>query len=128
MLLHNRLNQLRGCCLQRDAPPVSVRGEAVEPGAASQDTIAQIQPMAEQIVGASKLLDELIGHLPATPDTEQQQLSRIAALLAENEAVGSELREVQGQAAGQLMRVQALFGVLADAELRRRSASAEGPG
>jgi hypothetical protein len=119
-----------GCSLQmqRDAPPVSVRGEAVEPGAASQDTISQIQPMAEQIVGASKQLDQLIKHLPDIPDTEEEQLSRIAAVLAENEAVGSELREVQRQAANQLSRVQALFGVLADAELRKRSSQAASDG
>ena len=114
-----------GDALQRDAPPVSVRGETVEPAAASQETIAQIQPMAEQIVGASKTLDSLIQHLPDISDTEQEQLERIAALLAENEAVGSELREVQRQAAGQLMRVQALYGALADAELQKRFAKAK---
>ena len=100
---------------------MSVRGEHVEPGAASQDTMEQIQSMAEQIVGAGKDMDELIRHLPDTPETEEQQLQAIAALQAENEAVGDELREVQKQAANQLERVQALFGVLADAELQRRS-------
>ena len=97
----------------------------MEPGAGSQDTIAQIESMAEQIVGVSKTLDSLIQHLPDIPDTEQEQLDRIAALLAENEAVGSELRDVQRQAAGQLIRVQALYGALADAELRKRSVKAE---
>ena len=91
--------------------------------------MAQLKPMAEQIVAASKLMDELIQHLPDIPDTEEEQLRAIAALQAESEAVGDELREVQQQAEVQLMRVQELFGVLADAELQRRSAHApfEGP-
>ena len=91
--------------------------------------MAQLKPMAEQIVAASKLMDELIQHVPDLPDTEEDQLRAIAALQAKNDAVGDELREVQQQAEAQLMRVQALFGVLADAELQRRSAHAqtEGP-
>ncbi|CAL8460579.1 g108 [Coccomyxa elongata] len=105
--------------LQRDAPPVSVRGEPVEPVVNAQDTPAQVGAMAEQVVTASKVLDDLIAHLPDISATEEDQLEAIINLQIKNDKVGVELRDMQKAAHFQLQKVQALFGVLADDALQR---------
>ncbi|BDA41651.1 probable mediator of RNA polymerase II transcription subunit 21 [Coccomyxa sp. Obi] len=107
--------------LQRDAPPVSVRGEPVDPIANAQDTPAQVGAMAEQIVSASKVLDDLIAHLPDISATEEDQLEAIVNLQLENDKVGDELRDMQKVAEFELQKVQAVFGILADDALQRRS-------
>lgn len=108
--------------LQRDAPPVSVRGEPVESVVNAQDTPAQVGAMAEQVVSASRVLDELIANLPDISATEEDQLKTIVNLQVENDRIGVELRNMQKAAQVELQKVQALFGVLADDALQRRTA------
>ncbi len=112
---------------QRDAPPVSVRGEPVDPVVGTQNTASQVGAMAEQIVSASKALDDLIAHLPDISTSEEEQLEAIVDLQMENESLGAELREMQRAAQGELQSVQAVFGVLADDALQRQSQEAQRP-
>lgn len=86
----------------------------------AQDTPAQVGAMAEQVVIASKVLDDLIAHLPDISATEEDQLEAIVNLQIENDKVGVELRGMQKAAQFELQKVQALFGVLADDALQRQ--------
>lgn len=92
----------------------------MDPVANAQDTPAQVGTMAEQIVTASKVLDDLIAHLPDISTTEEEQLEAIVNLQFENDKVGVELRDMQKAAQSELQKVQAVFGVLADDALQRR--------
>lgn len=93
----------------------------MDPGSSSQDTPAQIGIMAQQIVSASKVLNDLIEYLPDSSSTEDEQLQAIVALQVENDKIGEELREMQRVAESELQKVQAFFGVLADDALQRHS-------
>ena len=103
---------------------MTVRGEPVDPGVSTQDTTLQVGAMAEQIVSASKVLDDLIAHLPDINSTEEEQLEAIVNLQMENDRIGAELRDMQRAAQGELQKVQAVFGVLADDALQRQSQTA----
>ena len=97
----------------------------MDPGVSTQDTSAQVGAMAEQIVSASKVLDDLIAHLPEISSTEEEQLEAIVNLQIENDRVGAELRDMQRAAQCELQKVQEVFGVLADDALQRRSQTAQ---
>ena len=92
----------------------------MDPVTNAQDTSAQVGAMAEQLVTASKMLDDLIAHLPDISGTEEHQLEAIVNLQLENDKVGMELRDMQKAAQLELQKLQALFGVLADDALQRQ--------
>lgn len=85
------------------------------------NTLSQIEVMAQQLIGASKQLDELIQHLPEITTNEDEQLQAIVSLQQQNDEVGDELRDMQRRTETQLARVQAVFGVLADNALLKHT-------
>jgi hypothetical protein len=70
---------------------------------------------------ANKAIDDLVGHIPDTSTSEQDQLTRIAELQKECNAAGDRLREEIMAAEMQQARAQDLFAVLADAKLAAKS-------
>eukprot|EP00884_Botryococcus_braunii_P000814 jgi/Botrbrau1/10733/Bobra.180_2s0004.1 len=79
--------------LQRDAPPVSIRGGTVVRNAKEIDVGEQTAFMAKQIATQSRILEELITRLPDLSLSEEQQLEAIAAAQLANEAEGDQPRK-----------------------------------
>jgi Subunit 21 of Mediator complex len=105
--------------LQRDAPPVTVKGEPAIRNSNQIDMGAPEQTvfMAKQVAEQCKLLEELIIKLPDLALSETQQLEAIAAIQLDNDEEGSSLGIEIGRAAKELSAIQNLFGVLADSKL-----------
>ena len=107
--------------LQRDAQPASVRGEAALPLPTTTSSKDLAKDWAAEMMAASKTVDSLIACLPSVETTEEEQLQGIARLMAENDMVGEELREEVKLTEQQLEEVRAIYAVLADAELEKRT-------
>lgn len=105
--------------LQRDAPPLSVKGEALlAPPVATQPQISeQTKTMAQQVVEASKRLEKLILELPDTVETEEQRLNRLESLQQQHTQAGLELSTALQEAQISLAKVQDCFGELVDTQL-----------
>lgn len=100
--------------LQRDAPPLSVKGEALlAPPVAAQAPISeQTKPMAQQVIEASKRLEKLILELPDSVQTEEQQVHRLEGLQQQHTQAGSELSAALQEAHSSLAAVQDCFAEL----------------
>lgn len=100
--------------LQRDAPPLSVKGEALlAPPVAAQAPISeQTKPMAQQVIEASKRLEKLILELPDSVQTEEQQMHRLESLQQQHTQAGIELSAALQEAQGSLAAVQDCFAQL----------------
>ena len=117
--LASQLYSLTGT-LQRDAPPQSLSGEAtVEPRVPGFDTKEHAKSMAEQILGASRLVDSLVKILPDIDASEEEQLARIAELHEENIKAGKELDSELVRVEKQMEELQDIFGMLADRALKK---------
>lgn len=100
--------------LQRDAPPLSVKGEALlAPPVAAQTSISeQTKPMAQQVIEASKRLEKLIWELPDSVQTEEQQVDRLESLQQQHTQAGIELSAALQEAQTSLATVQDCFAEL----------------
>ena len=105
--------------LQRDAPPVSVKGETLlAPLVATQPLIReQTKTMAQQVIAASKRLENLIQELPDSMQTEEVQLDRLESLQQQHTQAGVELNAALQDAQGSLVKVQDCFAELVDKQL-----------
>ncbi|XP_042477498.1 mediator of RNA polymerase II transcription subunit 21-like isoform X2 [Macadamia integrifolia] len=104
--------------LQRDAPSVRLSPNYPEPPPAnpSEDTVniaEQPKQMSIGLVKAAKQFDTLVNALPVS-EGDDAQLERIAALEAENEAVGQELQRQLEAAEQELKQAQELFDQAVD--------------
>lgn len=111
--------------LQRDAPPVNVKGGTVARNANQIDVGEQTAFMAKQIATQSRILEELITKLPDLSLSEAQQLNAIAAAQLADEEEGIILGQQLSFAEKELSTVQDLFGILADSRLLKQNPSSE---
>ena len=112
--------------LQASAQPASTSGEPLEGRDSAQtdgqgpvNTEADARNFADLILQSSKQLDSLIKQLPDLP-SEQQQLSQIAKLQQQNEEAADALRKATAETQDTLAEVQAVFGVLADQQIKQQ--------
>ncbi len=106
--------------LQRDAPPVSVKGEElVEPPSTSYSAEERAKGFAQELAQASRNLEQFIDGLPGPVD-EAGQLRRIAALQDESHAMDEELRLERARSEGKLRQVHEMYAALAEGQLMRR--------
>ena len=105
--------------LQRDAPPMSVKGEALlAPPVATQPLLSeQTQTMAQQVIEASKRLENLILELPDSEQFEEVQLDRLESLQQQHSQAGVELTATLQEAQGSLAKVQDCFAELVHKQL-----------
>lgn len=105
--------------LQRDASPVSVKGEALlAPLVATQPSVnEQTKTMAQQVIGASKRLEQLLLELPDLVQTEEEQMDRLEHLQQQRTQAEIELSAALQQAQSSLTKVQDCFGELVDRHL-----------
>lgn len=112
--------------LQRDAPPLSVRGEAlVEPppeGHARYDARARAAGFAGELVAAAASLQALARRVP-DPVPEADQLQRIRQLQQASSALREEVAAEVALAERKLQQAHEAYYALAEAQLR-----AGGPG
>jgi hypothetical protein len=131
--------------LQRDAPPVSIKGEGLlaptggidvqvrsqlgsktnRPLAALLGTMllpwlqAQTELMANELLEGFTGVERLIQQLPATDKTEEQQVQEIVTLQEHNSRASQELQGELQAAEAQLAQLQEAYGMLADLQLAR---------
>ena len=97
--------------LQRDAGPVSLRGEQVMPSAEQQTSqpeapsSQQISEFAQQIANTSKSISGLVQQLPDVTQSEEEQLQGIAQLQVEQEEVKAAYRAARLQLEDKLAQV-----------------------
>lgn len=104
--------------LQRDAPPLSVKGEALlAPPTAPSPISEQTKTMAQQVIGASQRLEKLVLELPDTVQTEEHCLDRLEDLQQQHTQAGLELTAALQEAQSSLAEVQDCFAGLADSVL-----------
>lgn len=105
--------------LQRDAPPLSVKGEALltPPVAIQPSTSEQTKTMAQQLIEASKRLENLLLELPDSLQTEQEQVDRLESLQQEHTQAGDELSAALQEAQSSLAKVQDCFAELVNKQL-----------
>ncbi|KAL3145300.1 hypothetical protein ABBQ38_001563 [Trebouxia sp. C0009 RCD-2024] len=101
--------------LQRDAPPLSVKGEALLAAVTTPSAInEQTRTMAQQVIEASTRLEKLLLELPDTLQTEEQCLDRLEVLQQQHTQAGVELAAALQEAQMSLAEVQDCFAGLAD--------------
>lgn len=98
--------------LQRDAPAIAVGGE--ENPSKEGDMKEQADQMATAIVGTAKTIDKLIDGLPPINASADQQISTLARLQEENDALGRELAAEMEKTDEELRRVRAVYRVVTD--------------
>ena len=105
--------------LQRDAPPLSVKGEPLlAPPAATQPSISeQTKNMAQQVIEASRRLEKLILELPGSVQPEEEQLDGLESLQQQHTQAGVELSAALQEAHNSLAKVQDCFAELVDKQL-----------
>ena len=104
--------------LQRDAPPLSVKGEALLAAVPTPSPISeQTKTMAQQVIEASKRLEKVLLELPDTVQTEEQCLDRLEVLQQQHTQAGLELAAALQEAQQSLADVQDCFAGLADTML-----------
>lgn len=105
--------------LQRDAPPLSVKSEALlAPPVATQSSIReQTKAMAQQLIEASKRLEKLLLELPDSVQTEEEQVDRLESLQQQHTQAGDELSAALQEAQSSLAKVQDCFAELVDKQL-----------
>lgn len=111
--------------LQRDAQPVSVRGEPspkIDGQGSSQDMAVH---WAAELLELSKAVDNLLQKFPAVDTTEEEELGRVAAAIEANNRVGDELRGELEITEKLLTQVRSLHAALADSETKRRAQMAD---
>lgn len=106
--------------LQRDAPPLSVKGETIlGPAVTPQTPISQqTQTMAQQVIQSSQQLVKLIMQLPDRIESEQQQFETLQELQQQHTQSGAALDTALQEAQGALSRVQDCFAEIADNQLQ----------
>ena len=106
--------------LQRDAPPLSVKGEPIlGPAMAPQTPISQqTNTMAQQVIQSSQQLEKLIMQLPDRIESEQQQFETLQELQQQHVQSGAALDTALQQAQGALSQVQDCFANIADSHLQ----------
>ncbi len=107
--------------LQRDAPPLTVKGEPVQAPTTTLETpiSEQTQTMAQQVIQSSKQLEKLLMQLPARVEPQQVQLTSLQQLLQQHTAAGAALDAALHQAQEHLSQVQDCFAEVADKHLQR---------
>ncbi|KAL3144903.1 hypothetical protein ABBQ32_003412 [Trebouxia sp. C0010 RCD-2024] len=101
--------------LQRDAPPLSVKGEPLLAAVRTPFSInEQTRTMAQQVIEASTRLEKLLLELPDTVQTEEQCLDRLKVLQQQHAQAGLDLAAALQEAQMLLAEVQDCFGGLAD--------------
>ncbi|KAK3248333.1 hypothetical protein CYMTET_42200 [Cymbomonas tetramitiformis] len=98
--------------LQRDAPPIAVGDEEIP--SKEGDMKEQADQMATAIVGTAKTVDKLIDGLPHINASADQQISTLARLQEENDALGRELAAEMQKTDEELRRVRAIYRVVTD--------------
>ena len=107
--------------LQRDAPPVSIRGEPVTTSnGSSYDVDKQATEMADQLAQSVPPLLALIDRIPDTSETEDDAIAEIATLQQQAQELDTQLRGALKGAEAQLRDAQAVYGLLAQHQLRQR--------
>ena len=97
--------------LQRDAGPVSLRGEQVMPSAEQEASRSdgpgsqQISDFAQQISTTSKAISGLVQQLPDVTQSEEEQLQGIAQLQVEQEEAKAAYRAARLQLEDKLAQV-----------------------
>lgn len=76
--------------------------------------------MAETIMAAFKLMEQLIQKIPQEDISEGRHYERIAALQQEHHEVDEQLKQAVQEAEEQLHQMQQMFGVLAQQQLQRQ--------
>ena len=105
--------------LQRDAPPSSVKGEALlGPTASAQASVSQqTRTMAQQVTQASKQLEEWILQLPDNLESEEHRLQELHNLQQQHAQAGQELNAALQQAQDVQAQVQDCFADIIDRQL-----------
>ncbi|KAI8472765.1 MAG: mediator complex, subunit Med21 [Monoraphidium minutum] len=120
--------------LQRDAPPMPLPGETLDPAALQQqrqprpppgappplafDVEATTALMASQLIEQFKRTEALITALPRDAAPAAAQYDRIRALQQEHADVSAELDAAAAEAEAQLAELQRMFAALAQQRLR----------
>mmetsp|Transcript_26931 Transcript_26931/g.32692 ORF Transcript_26931/g.32692 Transcript_26931/m.32692 type:complete len:174 (+) Transcript_26931:105-626(+) len=141
--LQDEVNAL--CCLmwnytgmlQRDAPPISVRGEklmgtgetaegggeassgagASANGGLQPQTMEQAQQMAEAIMHASNRVNDMVEALPDIQIDEDKQLEQLRELQRQNDALGAELAREIEHTDEELKRMRGILTAVTDEAL-----------
>lgn len=112
--------------VQRDARPAPIKDEPLIPWTNAPVAENDTSEMAAMLVQQSKVLADLIQHLPVVQGTEDQQLQNIVELQKENHKLAVDLALEMKGAQQQLALVQDLFAVLADERLKSKQPQAKG--
>ncbi|XP_039048695.1 mediator of RNA polymerase II transcription subunit 21-like [Hibiscus syriacus] len=99
----------------QDAPLIRLLPNYPEPPTnPTQDSANEPKLMSAALVKAAKQFDALVASLPPSDGGEEAQLTRIAELQAENDAVGEELQKQLEAVEKELKQVHKLFSQAAD--------------
>lgn len=106
--------------LQRDAPPLTVKGEPLLGAAEALQTPIreQTHTMAQQVIQSSKQLERLILQLPDRLESEEQQFAALRDLQQQHTEAGITLNTTLKQAHNCLTLIQDRFAELADKHLQ----------
>lgn len=105
--------------LQRDAPPASIRGEPV-PNGSNYDVDKQTAEMADQLAQAVPPLLTLIDRIPDAAQSEEEAIAEISTLQQQADELDAQLRDALQGAEAQLRDAHAVYGLLAQHQLRQR--------
>ena len=106
--------------LQRDAPPLPVKGEPLlgNPSSLQTPISEQTRVMAQQVVQASKQFENLVLSLPDQLEPESQQLATLQDLQRKHTEASQALEQSLQQAQDILVEVQDAFADNADRQLQ----------
>lgn len=106
--------------LQRDAPPLAVKGEPLlgDPSSLQTPISEQTRVMAQQVVQASKQFEKLVSSLPDELEPESQQLATLQDLQQKHTEASQALEQSLQQAQDTLIEVQDAFADTADRQLQ----------